>query len=228
MTDTDTPNVTNEEFDLEIVKVSELKAHPRNYREHPSEQIAHLVSSITEHGFYRNVVIADDGTVLAGHGVLIAVKQMGMESIPVIRLPIGPEHPSALKVLTGDNEIAHLVSIDDLVLSKILKDIFDDSESLLGTGYNEMTFAALNVRASALEDIDEFDPNAEWEEMPEFEQEDLKAKRQILVSFDSEEDAVRFSELIQVPITPKTKALWWPFKEPTPAADQEYANDESE
>ena len=52
---------------VEHVPPAELKAHPRNYRRHPEDQIDHIVSSIEQHGFYRNIIAAQDGTVLGHH-----------------------------------------------------------------------------------------------------------------------------------------------------------------
>jgi hypothetical protein len=48
----------------EIVALSSLRPHPRNYREHPEDQIEHLMQSIRANGFYRNIVVARDGTII--------------------------------------------------------------------------------------------------------------------------------------------------------------------
>jgi hypothetical protein len=58
-----------------VMKVSALKFHPRNYRRHPQDQLRHISASIRENGFYRNVVVARDGTVLAGQGVVQASRR---------------------------------------------------------------------------------------------------------------------------------------------------------
>ena len=57
---------------LELLPLAELRPHPRNDGTHPPDELAHLKASITTHGVYRNVVIAQDGTILAGHGVIQA------------------------------------------------------------------------------------------------------------------------------------------------------------
>ena len=62
-----------------MTSVEDLTPHPQNYRDHPQDQIAHIVRSIEEHGFYRNVVVAKDNTILAGHGVVQAAQQLGMK-----------------------------------------------------------------------------------------------------------------------------------------------------
>src|SRR5262245_55372260 len=83
-------------FETVIVEIATLKRHPKNYREHPPEQIEHLKRSIREHGFYRNVVVARDDTILAGHGVVAAARHLGLKTMPVIRLAIDPDTPAAL------------------------------------------------------------------------------------------------------------------------------------
>src|SRR4029450_12354387 len=88
---------------LETVPLADLRPHPRNYRSHPPEQIAHLAESIRANGVYRNVVAARDLTLLAGRGVFEAAAPLGLETIPVRVLPLDPLSPPALKILAGDN-----------------------------------------------------------------------------------------------------------------------------
>jgi ParB family chromosome partitioning protein len=90
------------------VDIELLKPHPRNYRHHPPDQIEHLKASLREHGVYRNVVAARDWTILAGHGLVLAAKELGWKAISTAKLDIKPDSPRALKILAGDNEIAHL------------------------------------------------------------------------------------------------------------------------
>jgi len=94
------------------VPVASLKPHPVNYRKHPEDQLRHIERSVKEHGFYRNVVVARDGTILAGHGVVLAAKRLKRDKVPVIRLPLAADDLRALKVLTSDNEISRLAEVD--------------------------------------------------------------------------------------------------------------------
>src|SRR5262245_2981266 len=84
---------------IEHMALADLTPHPRNYRRHPADQIAHIIESIREHGVYRNIIIARDNTVLAGHGVRLALLQMGETRAPCRRLDLDPNEPRALKVL---------------------------------------------------------------------------------------------------------------------------------
>lgn len=198
-------------FAPEQVKISKLTPHPRNYVVHPDDQIEHICESIREHGFYKNVVVAADYTILAGHGAVQAAEKMGMESVPVMRLDISPDDPKALKILAGDNEIAHLREIDDRALSEILKDIIDiDENGLLGTGYDPMMLANLVYVTRPASEIESFDEAAHWVGMPEFEIPPETIK--VTISFRNEADRARCAELLGLEFSDKTRSAWFPRK----------------
>ena len=201
---------------VEIVLLSDLKPHPRNYRTHPPDQLAHIIRSIEEHGIYRNVVVARDYTILAGHGVVKALTQMGRTEVPVMRLPIDPDSPQALKVLAGDNEIGHLAEVDDRMFTEILKEIKDLGE-LMGTGYDDMMLANLVYVTRPESEIADFDEAAAWADagMPEFA--NGAAPFKLVVSFRSEADRAEFAEKFELRILKreaKTWATWWPYRGP--------------
>ncbi len=200
-----------------LAKVADLKRHPRNYREHPDDQIQHLAESIREHGLYRNVVVARENTILAGHGVVLAARSLGLEKVPVVRLDLDPEDPRALKVLTGDNEIEHLAEQDDRLLSELLKEIATvDVDGLLGTGYDEMMLANLAFVTRPASEIRDFDAAAQWAGMPEYQEGGEPPK--LIVSFRSEEDRSKLLRLLEAQQPTKARAsdtlsIWWPARE---------------
>jgi hypothetical protein len=201
---------------VETVAVSSLTPHPKNYRAHPKAQLKHLCDSISQHGLYRNVVVAKDSTILAGHGVVEAVTQLGLKEIQVIRLNVSSESDLALKVLTGDNEISNLVDVDDHALLEVLKEI-DASGNLLGTGFDTDKLDALlqaTLPAEFAEDA--------WAGMPEYTNEDQEPHRQILVSFSSEEKVAEFVKLTKILVTPKTKSCWFPPEDSVSCTDHTY------
>jgi len=199
-------------FKPETVEISKLHPHPRNYHIHPEDQIEHIIESIKEHGFYRNIVVARDGTILAGHGVVEAMQRMGSTEIPVVRLNIDPNNPHALKILTGDNEVSHLNEVDDRLLSELLKEILDtDEDGLLGTGYDEQMLANLIYITRPASEIADFDAAAEWVGMPEYTEGQNVLK--VIVSFRNEEDRMEFARILELKFTDKTKSTWWPVRE---------------
>lgn len=175
----------------ELVSPAGLTPHPKNYRTHSAAQVDHICASIQTHGMYRNVVIAQDGTILAGHGVVAACVKLGMPSIAVVRLPIGPDDVRALQVLAGDNEISNLADVDDRQLSEILKSIADiDVENLMGTGYDQSQLAALTYVTRHRSEIPTMNAAAAWAGLPEYEEGEPPIK--LVVNFKSFEDRERF------------------------------------
>jgi hypothetical protein len=199
-------------MNIETINVNELKEHPRNYKQHPEQQLEHIIKSIEEHGFYRNIVIAKDNTILAGHGVALACKSMGKEKVPVIRLDIDSDSTQALKVLTSDNEIGNLAMVDDRQLSEVLKDILDDDLDLTGTGFNEDQLSALIYTTRDANEIQTIDEANEWVGIADYDNTPDSIK--IMVHFDTEEDRNNFMQLLDNPYVNykmgKTWKIWYP------------------
>ena len=211
--------MTLETHSSETAQISDLKPHPQNYRDHPPDQIRHLIQSITEHGVYRNVIIADDGTILGGHGVVRAATEAGLTELPVVRLPLAPDDPKALKILTADNEIGRLAEIDDRQLTDILKEIADEDD-LFGTGFDESMLANLLFVTRNRDEIGDKAAAAEWAGLPEFEP--AADRIRLLIDFDSEQDREAFVEQNELPVHYRRESAgtWntrWP---PDPDAKQ--------
>lgn len=152
------------------VEIDKIKPHPRNYVNHEADQLEHIAASIKEHGIYRNVIISEDDFILAGHGVVSAcIKHFNKEikKIPVIRLPVKHDSTKALKVLSGENEIRNMRSIDDRALSEILKEI-NITDELMGTGFDAMKLANLVFVTRPEDEIPDFDAALEWVGLPAY------------------------------------------------------------
>jgi hypothetical protein len=65
-----------------------------------------------------------------------------------------------------------------------------------------------------------------WQNMPEFSQKDKSAHRQIIVSFDTDEDVAAFAKLIDQNITKKTKSVWFPERTKNNVKDLFWIGDE--
>lgn len=203
-----------------MIDVDALKPHPDNYRYHGAEQISHIVASLQANGFYRNLVIAEDNTILAGHGVLIASKQAGHTKVPCRRLPLKPTDPRALRVLAGDNEIAKLGEVDDRKLTEILRQIDKEvEEGLLGTGFDKMQLANLVMVTRHADEIADFEAAKEWVGLPSYDtKDDTRQQESILeISFLTPADRDRFIAETGIKISMRTgDRKWstvWPFRE---------------
>jgi hypothetical protein len=206
------------------IDIESLIPHPRNYKKHPEDQIKHLCTSITENGIFRPIVIAEDNTILAGHGVVLACKKLNIKKVPTIRLNLKSDSKQALKVLTADNEVSHLAIGDDRALSEILKELLNDEVGLLGTGYDEMMLSNLLYVTRPASEIKTMDEAQEWAGLPEYEKSTIPLK--ITVSFENEEDRRAFATKLSIPLTNKTKSTWYPYKAPDDMKNVEFSEDE--
>jgi hypothetical protein len=76
------------------------------------------------------------------------------------------------------------------------------------------------------DDADEYE--TEWRGMPEFNQPDNGAFRQIIVSFDNQEGVDKFQALVKQNITNKTKSLWFPPRPMNKVSDLFYFDEREE
>ena len=71
--------------------------------------------------------------------------------------------------------------------------------------------AKKKIQVSDIFDFDdEEEYEKEWRGMPEFNQPDNGAFRQIIVSFDDQAGVDAFAKAINQELTPKTKSVWYP------------------
>ncbi|WP_232481068.1 ParB/Srx family N-terminal domain-containing protein [Roseomonas sp. KE2513] len=66
--------------------VSELIPYARNARTHSSAQVAQIAASIREFGFTNPILVDGERGVIAGHGRLLAARQLGMTEVPTLEL----------------------------------------------------------------------------------------------------------------------------------------------
>ena len=131
----------------------------------------------------------------------------------VVTLPIAPDSPQALKVLTGDNSIGLLAMDDDRGLTEMLRGLAESGD-LLGTGFDESMLSALVMVSRPASEISGHDAAAEWVGMPEYEA--GEAAYNLTISFTSEEDRERFVGETALEIDSRGKIAWstrWPWTE---------------
>lgn len=215
------PATTAQPLAVELVQIADLKPHPKNYRGHGKDQLEHIAHSIRKNGFYRNVVTAADGTILAGHGVVEACKTIGIDVVPIVRLPVAPTSAQALKVLAGDNEISNLGEVNDRLLSDILMEIkIDDVDyGLLGTGFDPEQLANLVYVTRPQSEIKDFDAAREWVGLPAYDSDDPTKSDELAITivFANAADRERYVAETNLQVRCKRGGKkWstlWPYQE---------------
>jgi hypothetical protein len=81
---------------LEIIPQprAELKPDPANPRRHSKKQIKQIADSISVFGFNVPILVDREGNVIAGHGRLLACRELGMD-----RADWWPARPGSLDYL---------------------------------------------------------------------------------------------------------------------------------
>lgn len=152
----------------EWVDTESLSDHPRNYQQHPEDQLEHLTESLRRFGFWRPVIIARGDVILGGHGLREAARRAGRERVPVRRYDLDPDDPEALKILAADNEISRFAERDDRALTELLRELSAHETGLTGTGYDEMILANLLMVTRPASEIQGMDEAAEWLGLPDY------------------------------------------------------------
>lgn len=85
-------------------------------------------------------------------------------------------------------------------------------ESLLGVKV-ELPQSATLEDFVEVTDADEANPNQwqkHWHGMPQFQQEDDKPYKSVIINFKTKQDYENFAKTINQPLTEKTKSTWFP------------------
>ena len=199
-----------------IVALDTLKPHKRNYNKHPEHQVKRLTVSLRKFG-QRKPITTWRNTVLTGHGVFLAAKQLAWKEIDIAPCPDEWTEEMALAWLAADNELARLADPDLAQLAEIIEEARNhDAELLEAIGFDEAEFAALLDKIAPDSPVDYA---AAWQGMPEFEQEDKTSFRQVIVHFANQDDLDDFAELVNQDLGEKTRAIWYPEAEKTNMKD---------
>lgn len=116
--------------ELKVVKVptDKLREYKNNSKLHPSFQIEQIVSSIEEFGFVSPILAwhneNDEPEIIAGHGRLMAARNLGVAELPVIFLDhLSDEGRRALTLI--DNQLTMNSGFDFQLLNEELDAIVD-------------------------------------------------------------------------------------------------------
>lgn len=198
------------------VAPSELLANPRNFRIHPKNQQDALTAVIDEVGFVSPVIVrAGTDTVIDGHLRVTLAMRSNQKTIPVTYVDLS-ESEEALILATFDPLSAMAVS-DAQLLRELLEDVSTGDAAL------QSMLSELAEREGIIPP-DTFDPNSEWQGMPEFDNGDAFPMKQVTINFASVADVERFARLMEQNITMKTKSIWYPAKNLESIRDKAYVS----
>src|SRR3984893_10632351 len=131
--------------------VEELKLDPANPRVHGKKQIRQIAHSIKAFGFNVPVLVDAELKLIAGHGRLLACRDLGITEVPTLRLDyLSPAQARAFMI--ADNRLTEIASWDDKLLAESLRDL-----SLLGLDFSieaiGFEMAEIDLRIASLDEV---------------------------------------------------------------------------
>jgi DNA modification methylase len=127
---------------MKKVLVASLVPYEKNTRTHSPEQISKIAASITEFGWTNPILIDGDNGIIAGHGRIMAARQLGITEVPAIDL----SHLSATQrraYIIADNQLALESGWNEDLLAQELADLKLDGFDLGVIGFDDTDLNAI-------------------------------------------------------------------------------------
>lgn len=120
---------------VEYVDINLIKPFSKNPRTHSKEQIQQIVTSMMKFGWVNPILVDENYEIIAGHGRLLAGKELGYEKVPIAQLKhLSKEEKLAL--LIADNKISDNAGWDEELLQKALEELHDGKFELEALGFS--------------------------------------------------------------------------------------------
>ncbi len=120
---------------LEHWNIDKLRPYERNPRTHSPDQITKIAASLLEFGWTNPILVDSEAGIIAGHGRLLAARELGMDTVPVIELSHLTEAQKRAYVI-ADNRLALDAGWDEDLLAEELKALEDLDFNLELTGFD--------------------------------------------------------------------------------------------
>jgi len=105
--------------DVQEVSLEKLRPYERNAKKHGAGQIEKLKASIMEFGFLTPCLIDSEYNLIAGHGRVMAAKELGIETVPCVFIE-GLTDAQRKAYILADNRLSELGEWDmELVMGEL-------------------------------------------------------------------------------------------------------------
>lgn len=123
---------------IEYVDIDSVQSYANNAKIHNADQIEQIKKSIQEFGMNDPIAVWKNNEIIEGHGRLIACKELGMTTIPVVRLDSLTDEQRRAYMLIH-NKLTMNTGFEFSLLSEELQSIADIDMSDFGFGSFEMS-----------------------------------------------------------------------------------------
>lgn len=147
------------EMQYYLADINDLIPYIRNARTHSESQIAQITASIKEFGFLSPILIAEDNTILAGHGRLAAARKLGLKQVPCVKESHLTETQRRAYII-ADNKLSLNAGWDEDMLAIELSELQGADFDLDLLGFDESELVSIFEDDKEVED-DDFDVEEE-------------------------------------------------------------------
>ncbi len=146
-------------------RFDEIQPHPKNPRVHDDRQIGKLRHSIRTHGFAKGSIVIQKSTgyILAGHGIVEALKKEGYNGADVVEVDLPDD--KAMAFMVADNVIAEQSTWDDPSLQQLITQLSEQNVPSLDFGFDSKDLEDLATRIMA--ESGGYQPEPQDDEIPE-------------------------------------------------------------
>jgi DNA modification methylase len=137
--------------------LASLVPYARNARTHSEVQIAQIAASIREWGFTVPVLVDDAGTIIAGHGRVLAALQLGLGDVPVM-VASGWSEAQKHAYVIADNKLTENAGWDFDLLQLEVADLASLNFDVDLLGFSDSEMAKLRYANAGLTDPDAAPP----------------------------------------------------------------------
>lgn len=121
--------------ELREVEIAALKPYERNAKQHGKEQVERIARSIRELGFLSPCLIDQELNVIAGHGRILAAKEIGWETVPCVFIEGLTEEQRKAYIL-ADNRLTEMGEWDMELVQQELAALADADFDISLTGFD--------------------------------------------------------------------------------------------
>lgn len=116
-------------------EIDELIPFARNSRTHSPEQVTQIAAAMREWGWTSPVLVDEEGSILAGHGRIMAARVLGLSEVPTM-VARGWSEAQKRAYVIADNKLALNAGWDPEMLKLELHALNEDAYRLELTGFD--------------------------------------------------------------------------------------------
>jgi DNA modification methylase len=146
-----------------MLPIATLRPYAGNARCHSKKQVRQIADSIKRFGFTNPVLISDQREIIAGHGRVMAARELGLETVPTLKLSNMNAAERRAYVL-ADNKLALNAGWDVEILATELQALVELDFDVSLTGFS---LAEIDIALDQARDASVATPDNPADQIPE-------------------------------------------------------------